>query len=81
MNQKGVLTTWNDAKGFGFITPEGGGERVFAHIRSFAGRGRPVSNRKVVYRVVRDGQGRPRAGVSNTRELPESAPTWRQGYG
>lgn len=62
MNQKGVLTTWNDAKGFGFITPEGGGERVFAHIRSFAGRGRPVSNRKVVYRVVRDDQGRPRAG-------------------
>ncbi|GGC59613.1 cold shock domain-containing protein [Marinobacter halophilus] len=39
LNQKGLLTAWNDAKGFGFITPEGGGERVFAHISCYAGRG------------------------------------------
>lgn len=62
MNQKGLLTAWNDAKGFGFITPEGGGERVFAHISSYAGRGRPVSNRKVTYTITKDAQGRPRAG-------------------
>ena len=62
MNQKGLLTAWNDAKGFGFITPEGGGERVFAHISSYAGRGRPVSDRKVTYSVTKDGQGRLRAG-------------------
>lgn len=62
MNQKGLLTAWDDAKGFGFITPEGGGERVFAHIRSYAGRGRPVSNRKVTYSITKDDQGRPRAG-------------------
>lgn len=62
MNQKGLLTAWNDAKGFGFITPEGGGERVFAHISSYAGRGRPVSNRKVAYSITKDAQGRPRAG-------------------
>ncbi|WP_420538513.1 cold shock domain-containing protein [Marinobacter subterrani] len=51
MNQKGLLTAWNDA-GFGFITPENGGERVFAHISSYAGRGRPVSNRKVTYGIT-----------------------------
>jgi len=62
LNQKGLLTAWNDAKGFGFITPEGGGERVFAHISSYAGRGRPVSDRKVTYSVTKDGQGRLRAG-------------------
>lgn len=62
MNQKGLLTAWNDAKGFGFITPEDGGERVFAHISTYAGRGRPVSNRKVNYSITKDGQGRPRAG-------------------
>jgi len=62
LNQKGLLTAWNDAKGFGFITPEGGGERVFAHISSYAGRGRPVSDRKVTYSITKDGQGRLRAG-------------------
>jgi cold shock CspA family protein len=62
LNQKGLLTAWNDAKGFGFIKPEGNGERVFAHISSYAGRGRPDSNRQVTYSLARDGQGRLRAG-------------------
>ncbi|MEE2762200.1 MAG: cold shock and DUF1294 domain-containing protein [Pseudomonadota bacterium] len=62
MNHKGTLTNWNDAKGFGFITPEGGGERVFAHISGYAGRGRPAGNRKVAYSLGKDEKGRPRAG-------------------
>jgi uncharacterized membrane protein YsdA (DUF1294 family)/cold shock CspA family protein len=62
VNQKGLLTAWNDDKGFGFITPDGGGERVFAHISVYAGRGRPAADRKVNYSVTRDGQGRLRAG-------------------
>lgn len=62
MNQKGTLATWNDAKGFGFITPENGGERVFAHISSYAGRGRPVASRKVTFTLTKDNQGRLRAG-------------------
>ncbi|MGF2687254.1 DUF1294 domain-containing protein [Marinobacter sp. DUT-3] len=61
MNQKGSLTSWNDAKGFGFITPENGGDRLFAHISAYQGRGRPSASRKVVYAQTKDEKGRLRA--------------------
>jgi uncharacterized membrane protein YsdA (DUF1294 family)/cold shock CspA family protein len=61
VNQKGSLTSWNDAKGFGFITPEHGGERLFAHISAYQGRGRPSASRKVVYSQTKDEKGRLRA--------------------
>ena len=61
MNQKGFLTSWNDAKGFGFITPENGGERLFAHISAYKGQGRPSASRKVVYSQTKDEKGRLRA--------------------
>ncbi len=35
----GVVKWFNDAKGFGFITPEGGGEDLFAHFKEIQGTG------------------------------------------
>ncbi|WP_286220601.1 cold shock and DUF1294 domain-containing protein [Marinobacter apostichopi] len=62
MDHRGLLAAWSDDKGFGFITPAIGGERVFAHISAYAGRGRPSANREVRYSLTEDSQGRIRAG-------------------
>ena len=60
MRTKGRITTWNDAKGFGFITPVTGGKQVFVHIRAFGNRSRrPEINQLVTYALSSDGKGRP----------------------
>jgi len=60
MRTKGKITTWNDEKGFGFIEPMDGGQRVFIHIKAFANRTRrPAVNQLVTYKLSTDKQGRP----------------------
>ncbi|MCG8088379.1 MAG: cold shock and DUF1294 domain-containing protein [Candidatus Thiodiazotropha endolucinida] len=59
---KGKITSWNDAKGYGFISPFDGGNRIFIHISALANRSRrPELNEVVTYSVSTDKQGRPRA--------------------
>ncbi|MEW5789631.1 MAG: cold shock and DUF1294 domain-containing protein [Pseudomonadota bacterium] len=62
MRYQGRITTWKDDKGFGFITPNGGGEQVFVHIKSVDNRQhRPVGNELVTYELKVDGKGRAQA--------------------
>ena len=60
MRTKGKITSWNDEKGFGFITPIAGGKRIFIHIKSFCNRNRrPAIDQIVTYALSSDRQGRP----------------------
>jgi uncharacterized membrane protein YsdA (DUF1294 family)/cold shock CspA family protein len=62
MRYQGRITTWKDGQGFGFITPNGGGEPVFVHIKTFSNRQRrPVGNEIVTYELTTDERRRPRA--------------------
>lgn len=62
MRYQGRITNWKDAQGYGFITPNGGGEPIFLHIKAFSRRQpRPVGDEIVTYEVSTDARGRPRA--------------------
>lgn len=52
----GRIADWKDDKGFGFVTPNGGGERAFVHIKAFQrGSRRPRDGDLVSYRVTSAG--------------------------
>jgi len=74
MRYQGKITNWKDDKGFGFISPNGGGNQVFVHIKSFANRQRrPVGNEIVTYQLKNDTKGRSQA--ENIAFVGERAPS------
>lgn len=74
MRYQGKITNWKDGKGFGFINPNGGGNQVFVHIKSFANRQRrPVGDEIVTYELKADVKGR--AQAENVAFVGELAPS------
>jgi len=59
---QGKIINWNDDKGFGFVEPNGGGERAFVHIKAFRPRAhRPVNGELIIYELVRGKDNRYKA--------------------
>ena len=62
MRFQGRITSWKDDKGFGFITPNGGGKQVFVHVSAFRNRQRrPEGDELVTYELAVDEKGRGQA--------------------
>ena len=62
MQFTGTLTTWNDDRGFGFITPDQGGQEVFVHIKAMRLKGlRPQAGQALSFEVEVGPQGKKRA--------------------
>lgn len=62
MRFAGRISDWDDERGFGFVIPNGGGERAFVHINEFQrGSRRPVTGDLISYSAGKDARGRVQA--------------------
>ena len=57
---QGTVKFFNDAKGFGFITPDGGGQDAFVHVSALEASGMRTlnQNQRVEYELAPDRRGR-----------------------
>jgi len=70
---KGKVCQWQDEKGFGFIQPENGSEKLFFHISSVKTTARrPEVGDSVLYDPTRDSQNRPISCINSGRLSPKS---------
>jgi len=63
--QTGIVKRFNDAKGFGFITPDGGGEDLFAHFSEIKSSGFKTlkENQRVSFEVTTGPKGKQAANI------------------
>lgn len=62
MRFDGIIKTWNDDRGFGFIESTQGGQEIFVHIKSFRLRsGRPQEGQAISFEIELGPQGKKRA--------------------
>jgi CspA family cold shock protein len=63
--QTGIVKWFNDAKGFGFITPDGGGDDLFAHFSEIRAEGFKSlqENQRVSFEVTAGPKGKQASNI------------------
>lgn len=61
----GIVKWFNDAKGFGFITPDGGGEDLFAHFSAINSSGFKslAENQRVSFEITTGPKGKQASNI------------------
>lgn len=55
MRYQGKINNWKDDQGFGFVIPNGGGQKAFVHIRAFPkSSSRPIDGDLITYELASD---------------------------
>jgi CspA family cold shock protein len=63
----GIVKWFNDSKGFGFITPDGGGEDLFAHFSAIQMDGFKTlkEGQKVKFEIMQGPKGKQASNIQN----------------
>ena len=73
---RGQLINWSDERGFGFLSPEGGGQDVFVHVSAFVKEGRHIEIGHTYEFEIQIGKdGRPKAKRVASIVVPKQSPS------
>ena len=71
---KGVLKTWKDDRGFGFIKPDDGSDDIFIHISALKGsERRPYRGEIIFYQIEHTDDGKSKAVNARIESVGASA--------
>lgn len=74
MRTEGLVKSWNDDRGFGFIEPIHGGQEIFVHIKAFPPRaGRPRVGQYVCFEIEQNRRERNAPRMWSSSELYAAA--------
>lgn len=79
MRFEGILKSWNDERGFGFIAPDQGSDEIFVHVKAFSRRnGRPAIGQRLTFEVEMGPQGKKRAKNVEAARITAAARSRRE---
>ena len=80
MRYQGKIFDWKDEQGYGFVLPNGGGQKAFVHIKNYSIQsGRPANGDLITYELLTDDKSRLYANhILPVRKSSKTSSTYKQ---